>query len=177
MQEIRLRKTGFTLIEVVVIVAIIALVSVTIGGSISSLSPRKLESEVQKLIGDLFWARTMAVSTGYHYLVDFNIDDSDNLIDADDNMTYIIYKVDPDDLTAAPRVAKRRILDVDSIFRLINGTDDSILNFTFMHPQGNLNTTISDPVTITLERSNAGANITIRNSTGHISWEACQDCL
>ena len=171
-----MKNSGFTIVEMAVLVAIIALVSATIGVSISTLSPRKLESEVQKFIGDLSWAKSMAVSTRYHYLVDFNID-GDADVDNADNMTYMIYKVDPDDLTADPGVVKRRILSVDSIVRLINGTGGDLLNFTFMSPQGNLNTTISDPVTITLERSNAAANVTIRNLTGHISWEHCHDCL
>ncbi|MCF7907601.1 MAG: prepilin-type N-terminal cleavage/methylation domain-containing protein [Candidatus Omnitrophica bacterium] len=165
--------SGFSLVEIVVVVAIIALVSVTVGVSLSTLAPRELENEVQKLTGDLAWAKSMSISTHFHYKVDFDIN-SDNAITFADNVTYIIYTIDPDDLTVPPveTVVKRRILSVDRI-TLIPGLGGpvTLLNLSFMTPQGNLNTTISDPVTIQLQKGSAVANVTIRNLTGHISWE------
>lgn len=165
--------SGFTLVEVVMIVAIISLISVTIGVSLSSFSPRELESEVQKLVGDLAWAKSMAISTHHHYRVEFDID-SNATIDVADNNTYLIYKVDPDGIEA-DLVVKRRALSLDDVggINLTNGTDPilPILNFSFMNPQGNLDPVIADPVTIELQRSNNRVGITIRNLTGHISWE------
>jgi len=162
-------RKAFTLVELILVTAIIAMISVTIGVSLRSMNPRKLENEVQRLVSDLSWAKSMAVTTHYDYLVDFDVD-ADGDVDPGDNRTYIISRVDI--YTAAATAVKRGVLAVDSLSLTPGpGGPSPLLNFSFMNPQGNLNDSISDPVTITLGRSNTAANVTIRNVTGHISWE------
>jgi len=163
-------KLGFSLTEFILVVAIIAMVSVTIGISLSSLSPRKLENEVQKLVGDLAWARSMSISTHNHYRIDFDIVEN-GAIDAADLNTYIIYRVDPTNLTSEVAV-KRRVLNVDGI-DLIPGVvpPSPLVEFDFRNPQGSLNDVVADPLIIQLWSGSDGVNITIRNLTGHVSWE------
>ncbi|MBU2044392.1 MAG: prepilin-type N-terminal cleavage/methylation domain-containing protein [Candidatus Omnitrophica bacterium] len=163
------QKSGFTLVEFIMVIAIISMISVTIGVSPSTLTPRKLENEVQKIVGDLNWARAMAISTGYHYRIDFDIN-NDTVVSSTDNNTYIIYKVDPADLVNGTPV-KRGVLRVDGINLTHSSPAVPIYLFEFISPQGGLNSTVLDPLTIHLELSGAASNITVRNLTGYISWD------
>jgi prepilin-type N-terminal cleavage/methylation domain-containing protein len=64
--------TGFTLIEFIVVIAIIAVLSAVGIVSFSSLTGDKLTSDARKLVNDLCWARQMAVARNQNYIIDFN---------------------------------------------------------------------------------------------------------
>lgn len=164
-------QPGHTLIEIIVVVAIVVIISGTIGASLSTLSPQRLESEVTQLLGDLSWAKSMSLSTHYHYRIDFDAL-NDGVLDAADNNTYIIYRVDPNGIE--PDVVVRRAdLDIDANGIIVSHGVTSVpaLEFEFLYPRGDVNTAINDPLEIELWRGRFGARITIRNLTGYISWE------
>ncbi|MFA7677075.1 MAG: prepilin-type N-terminal cleavage/methylation domain-containing protein [Candidatus Omnitrophota bacterium] len=155
-------KKGFTLIEIMIVTAIIALISVTIGVSFSVVSSRYLETQTQKLAGDLSWVRAMARATRQDYLINFDVD-GDTTLDG----SYTIFKIDPDGIEPDSIVGRKKI-DVDGlVLQSAPGTTE----FSFNHVSGGLNSAIADPLVIELWRRGARANITIRSLTGHISWE------
>ena len=92
---------GFTLIELVIVVAIIAVISAGALISLSTIGPKRLEAEARKIVSDLCWARQMAVAIHQNYIVDFE----------PVNERYIIYRgsVDP------ANEIKRQNLEVDLV--------------------------------------------------------------
>jgi len=73
---------GFTLIELMVTITIIAVITAAGIVSFSSLVPRRLEAEARKIVSDLCWARDLAVARHQNYVVDFDTT----------NERYIIYR-------------------------------------------------------------------------------------
>ena len=67
-----MRRTALTLVELVVSLAIIAVVGTVVLVSFTILDRRRLETAARNLIADLSWARQMAVSRHQNYTVTFN---------------------------------------------------------------------------------------------------------
>lgn len=64
---------GFSLIELMVVIAIIAVMAGASIVSFSSLTGSRLEADARKMVADLCWARQMAVATHQDYIVDFDL--------------------------------------------------------------------------------------------------------
>jgi len=94
-----MEREGFTVVELLVVIVIIATVSVMAVVSFSTISPKRLEAAARKIVSDLLWAREMAVARHENYIVDF-----DTTIER-----YIIYRnsINPDNQV------KYEDLDVD----------------------------------------------------------------
>ncbi|MCG2711378.1 MAG: prepilin-type N-terminal cleavage/methylation domain-containing protein [Candidatus Omnitrophica bacterium] len=67
------RLSALTLVELMVVVAIVGIISTASLLSISYTDSRRLETETRRIIGDLCWARKMAVARHINYIVDFDI--------------------------------------------------------------------------------------------------------
>ncbi|MDD5347581.1 MAG: hypothetical protein PHT59_03100, partial [Candidatus Omnitrophica bacterium] len=70
-----MKKLSVTLIELIVSMAIIAVISATVLVSMTLYDRRKLEIAGRTLNSDLMWARQMAVNTGTPYVVEFDLND------------------------------------------------------------------------------------------------------
>lgn len=111
------KMKGFTLIELVIVVAIVAIITVAGLISFSIFIPRRLEAEARKIISDLCWARELAVASHRNYIVVFE----------PDNERYIIYR----DSVAGGNEIKRQSLEVDLV-SLVPSTNQ----ITFYFPKG-----------------------------------------
>lgn len=80
--EKRVYQSGFSLIELMVVIAIIAVMAGASIVSFSSLTGSRLDADARKMVADLCWARQMAVATHQDYIVDFDLV----------NSRYIIYR-------------------------------------------------------------------------------------
>ena len=65
--KIKMSLTGFTLIELIVVIAIIAIISGLGLTSFSTLSGDRLEGDARKIVNDLSWLRQMAAA-GNQYI-------------------------------------------------------------------------------------------------------------
>lgn len=91
-----MRRAAFTTVEIVTVITIITVISGLAVASFSAIGPKRLEADTRKIIGDLCWAREMAISQHRDYVAHF------------ENNYYEIYhtSVDPANLL------KRENLDV-----------------------------------------------------------------
>ncbi|MBU1044475.1 MAG: prepilin-type N-terminal cleavage/methylation domain-containing protein [Candidatus Omnitrophica bacterium] len=70
---ISLRLNALTLVELMVVVAIVGILTTASLLSISYVDSRRMETETRRIIGDLCWARKMAFTRHSNYIVDFDI--------------------------------------------------------------------------------------------------------
>lgn len=66
------KDCGFTLVELIAVIAIVAAVSGLALASFSTLSGDRLTADARKIASDLCWARQLAVTTHQNYVVDFS---------------------------------------------------------------------------------------------------------
>lgn len=80
-----MKKQGFTMIELIVVVAIISLLCAAGMFSVSTMFSQRLDAEAHKLLADLYWARERAVSRHLDYIVDIDAGSDDYAIYEDRN--------------------------------------------------------------------------------------------
>lgn len=141
------QKRAFTLIEIIVVVAILSIISVYIGISFSAIPARELESQARKLISDLYRTREMSVTMRQDFIVDFDVA----------NKNYTIYK----DSIAPANFLELKHLNIDSI-----SITPQPENISFSYPRGTTQTK-----SITLNHKGKIERIAIFSSTGYITWD------
>lgn len=67
-----MRRSSFTLIEMIVVILIIGIFTAVVGVSFTMIESRRLKSEVNRLVADLQWARELAVTQHKDYKVTFD---------------------------------------------------------------------------------------------------------
>ena len=77
------RKYSFTLIESIVVIAIIGAVAAMTGVSITVIDSRQLKSDIHRLLADLQWAREMAMTRHQDYTVSIDISNNSYTITGD----------------------------------------------------------------------------------------------
>ncbi|MCF7873827.1 MAG: type II secretion system GspH family protein [Candidatus Omnitrophica bacterium] len=150
------KKSSFTLIELVTVVGVVALLSVTIGVTLMALSPKKLEVQTRKMVSMLSWAREL--SAAY-----------------DDNHDNYFFSFDTTEKEASfykgsispANLIKKEHFGLDS-FSLDRG-GVSVTDLEFKTPYGTTNS--SQKTIITLNYKDESAEITIYPDTGFIKWE------
>ena len=119
------RRLGYvragTLIELMVVIAIIGVLAAASLLSFTTLAGERLEADTRKVAADLCWARHMAVATHQNYIVDFDIV----------NERYVIYRGS----IAVNNQLKSQNLIVDLV-SVIPGP----AQITFSFPQGTAST-------------------------------------
>lgn len=60
--------------EIMVVIAIVTLISAMAAISFSGIGPRKVEAEARKIVSDLYWVRSMAISRHQDYWIRFSSD-------------------------------------------------------------------------------------------------------
>ncbi|MGR3219142.1 MAG: GspH/FimT family pseudopilin [Candidatus Anammoxibacter sp.] len=82
-------RKGFTLIEILVVVAIVAIVSGIGASTYFRLKPTiRVNGAARQIVGDMMWAKMRAVSENNNYVITFGINEGDF-----SNNTYNIYDV------------------------------------------------------------------------------------
>ena len=74
MRDWRDSRSGFTLVEVVIVVVILSIVALTAVPMMSSAASIQIRSAVNMIAADIEYARSMAISKGQNYSVVFNKD-------------------------------------------------------------------------------------------------------
>ena len=146
-------RTGFTLIELMVVIAIIATLSALSMVSFSSLTGNRLTLDARAIAADLCWMRQMAVAKHRNQIVVFDTSSE----------SYTLYDdLDTDSTPDANEEIKRRTLSV--------GIDVSSvipsLQFYFVFPQGN--TSSAGTTTITLNAQGKTRTVQVFNNTGYV---------
>ncbi len=77
-----MKKYGYTLTELIVAIAIIAVVSSSAIVSFSLLGSRQLDADARRIVFDMGWARELSSAGHQNYIIDFDLI----------NERYIIYR-------------------------------------------------------------------------------------
>jgi len=142
-----MKDKAISLIELVVSLAIIAIISAAVFISFSLVDRRRLETTARNLLSDLSWAREMAVARNQNYTVNFyqvNNTSYYNITDASGNLADSARTVRPIVIAASPN------------------------NLTFLAHQG---TVVLSPLAtnvIRLEQSGRRREVTVYNQTGYM---------
>lgn len=140
---------AFSLIELIVVIAIVSILSSYVGVSFVSFGSKQLEAQTMKLGNDLCWIREMAVSGHRNFIVDFDTA----------NKSYSIYR---DTFNPANLIEKKN-LDIDTISIIPSPT-----RLQFTCPKGTL--TPNQQKIITLIYKGRSSTITLYPLTGYIAW-------
>ena len=145
-------KTGFTLIELIIVIVVIAVITTAGLVSFSSISSRRVEAEARKVISDLSWARKEAVSRHKKYTVDFDTN----------NNVYDVYEGDTSGI-----LVKRQNLDVDLVsITDFSGTSILPARVTFNYPLG----TAQDRI-VNLSGGGKTRAVKVFGETGYVRME------
>jgi prepilin-type N-terminal cleavage/methylation domain-containing protein len=143
---------GLTLIEMVIGLAITAVLAATTLVSFNVVDGRRLDAQARNLVSDLNWARELAASSHHDCIVDFDI--------ANENYSFYNGSI------AAANLVRQQRLSVD----LASVTDwnlNAITDFTFSAPQGDA----SSSVLITLNQTGRSRIINVSDQTGFVRME------
>jgi len=160
------KKLSFTLIEIIVAVAIIVLISTTVFLSFSIFTPRRLETDARKVVADIRLTRQMAMTTPrqtsgpasgqpYIYAVSFDKTNTDK--------EYSIYRTQTGvrgELTALNLIKKGVI---QASLNLVN------TNLWIYSPKGNFYFYNQD--NITLSNQGKSKQIKVSPATGYVKVE------
>jgi len=141
------KREGFTLTELIIVVVIVTLIAGYLISGLNFISPKELNKEKEKLVGDLLWIRELANCGINNYIINFDTV----------NNRYSLYKnsTNPNNLIAPPYSLKVNLASAPSQITFgIHGK-----------PQG-INTT----QIIQLRKGNHTETITIYPNTGAIEW-------
>jgi prepilin-type N-terminal cleavage/methylation domain-containing protein len=142
---------ALTLVEMVIGLAITAVLASTTLVSFNFVNGRRLDTQARNMVSDLVWARELAASSHNNYIVDFDIA----------NETYSFYN------GSMANLVRKQKLSVD----LVNVTDwghNIITQFTFSAPKGNIS---GDSALITLGQSRRSRIVNVSNETGFVRME------
>ncbi|MBI4846907.1 MAG: prepilin-type N-terminal cleavage/methylation domain-containing protein [Candidatus Omnitrophica bacterium] len=139
------KKNALSIIELVVVVAIIGIISASSLVSIDRSASLKLEGQTRMIVGDLTWARELAVSQHDDFIVQFDTA----------NESYIIYKG-----SIGGTIYKNRKLEVD-IVSVVPAPED----ISFYFPDG---TSQSKQVNLSYRGNTRQVNIF--DETGYVKF-------
>jgi Tfp pilus assembly protein PilE len=142
------KRTGTSLVELVVVIAIVSIVIAVAGVSYSTLNAPQLDTNARKIASDITWAKERAITIHQHHAIRFNTA----------NKSYAIYKT-PTGTTAD--IVPANLLKtafVDMSMSLI------LTDLWIYAPKGNTFGTAA----VTLTRSGKTRIISISRETGNV---------
>lgn len=140
-------REGFTLTELIIVAIIVTLIAGYLILGFNFISPKELDKEKEKLVGDLLWIRELANCGVNNYIISFDTV----------NNRYSLYRnsVNPNNLIAPPYSLKVNLISAPP--QITFGTHGK--------PQG-----INTAQTIQLRKGSHTETITIYPNTGAIEW-------
>lgn len=141
------RREGFTLIESIIVAVIVTFISGYLILGFNFISPKELDKEKEKLVGDLLWIRELANCGINNYIISFDTV----------NNRYSLYKnsINPNNLIAPPYSLKVNLVSAPP--QITFGIHGKL--------QG-----INTAQTIQLRKGSHTETITIYPNTGAIEW-------
>lgn len=137
---------SFSLVEVIVVIALVSMLSIFSAISFSSITPKNLETQTRKLANDLRWVRDMAYARHRNFIVEF----------LPGQKQYLIYK----DSISTANFLERRSLDVGSMAIVPTGSTQ----LQFNYPKG----TAASNMQILLSQGAETNSIIVFNETGYV---------
>ncbi|MDO8748865.1 MAG: prepilin-type N-terminal cleavage/methylation domain-containing protein [Candidatus Omnitrophota bacterium] len=143
---------GFTLVEISIVVAILAVAGTAAVVSYSSLPSLKLEAETRKVLADIYWARQRAVATNIGHALRFD----------QAGKKYSIYK--------SPTGTSSDFTSANFLKEIILGISLSLAqtNLYVYSPKGNM---YLDQTSIQFNNQGKTKNIRVFAETGNVKLE------
>ncbi len=158
-------RHGFTMIEIVVVMAILAIAAAIVVPMMSSAGTMQLRAAVNIVAADLEYAKSMSVSRGQRYSVVFDKNTETYWI-IDDSGTVIKHPVNQGDYRVNFR-ADSRLRQVDVVDASFNGTDR--VSFDYMgSPFDGTGAPLNSGV-VTLRAAGTTRTVTVEPVTGYVS--------
>ncbi|MDD5382103.1 MAG: GspH/FimT family pseudopilin [Candidatus Margulisbacteria bacterium] len=164
------KRRSFSLVEIIIVMAIIGIISIGAFVLIAPYKTLKLDAAAKKIAADLQYARNLALTTSEWYGVSFNTDPTNS---------YTVYKTDGtiDTITEDPsRLGKNFIVNLNEIYKgvILKSVDISGGRQIEFHPLGkpyddHNGLAITATGTISVEYSGSAKTIIITPNTGEIS--------
>lgn len=139
---------GVTLVETIVVIAILAMAGAAAVVSYTSMSGLKLEAEIRKIVSDIYWVRQRAVATNTGHALRFD----------QAGKKYSIYKSTTD--FTSSNLIKEVILGISLSL--------AQTNLYVYSPKGNM---YLDQNSIQFENQGKTRNITVFSETGNVKLE------
>lgn len=143
---------ALTLVEMVIGLAITAVLASTTLVSFNFVDGRKLDTQARNMVSDLSWLRELAVASRKNYTVVFDAN----------NDSYSLYH----DTVSAANLVRKQKLNVN-LTVITNWQNNAITQLTFLFPKGNTTTA----AWITLNQTGRSRIINVTNQTGFVSME------
>ena len=145
------KTKGFTLVEVVIVLAITVIVSGVAAVSLGSLEKKRISAACDELVGDLRYAQRMAVLQGREYSVQF-----DTL-----NNGYELYYTKNSGTNVLEKVLDKQVSFDNGVTLLSVNASGRLVSYT---PMG----TTGDACTIVLQTDGYSASITVNVGSGRV---------
>ena len=145
-------EKALTLIEMVISLAITAVLTTTTLVTLNFVGGRDLDTQARSLVSDLIWARELASSRHNNYIVVFNTT----------NETYSFYNG-----SIAPANLIRKQKFTVNLASVTDWSLNPITSVTFYFPKGN----VSTPALINLNQAGRNRRVNISDTTGFIRME------
>jgi Tfp pilus assembly protein PilE len=143
---------AITLVEMVIGLAITAVLAATTLVSFNFVDGRRLDTQARNMVSDLSWLRELAVASHKDYTVVFDAN----------NDSYSLYR----DTVSAANLVRKQKLNVN-LTVITDWQNNAITQFTFLFPKGSTTTS----ALITLNQTGRSRVINVGNQTGFVSME------
>ena len=161
-----LLKSGFTLIELVIVMVILSISALIVIPMIGSASSSQLSSAADILASDLEYARSMAISRGYTYLVVF--DSANNSYEIRDETNAVIRHPVKKGFDYVVRLGPGQMFDTVTISSA-NFNSTNVIKFDSLgSPYSGTNAALNNGAVV-LQAATATMTVSIEPVTGYIS--------
>ncbi|MGE4357829.1 MAG: prepilin-type N-terminal cleavage/methylation domain-containing protein [Candidatus Omnitrophota bacterium] len=166
-----MKKRGFTLIEIVLVIALIAILSITMAVKWTGFEEAKLTSAVSKLAADIAYAQQLAITTQLFHGLSFDTT----------NEKYSLFRIEADGTPTTIEDPYRRgeafvveyplgeLQGVTLQSVNIEGGDQLLFNWQGT-PCDSSGTELTSDATITLECKGNTKTLTVVAETGKVTW-------